>query len=248
MEKRTFLCLILLVASLFLCSQDLWAGEEEKDVTWQREVSVGYSKSSGNTQSKQLSGSLYASRKTDYNEFTVKGNSLYASSDNKMDTQKWYGMARYAFSFGKKKWYNFYKVEADHDRFSNIDYRIVPSLGIGYWFSDQPDWKAMVELGVGLEHTKFRDGGEDSDEAVVIPRAFFEKELWHKSRIKEDLYLYPSLENSGEFRLRSETVFDYPIDERLSLRLSVIDDYDSDPPANTKKNDTQFTSSLVYSF
>ena len=63
-----------------------------------------------------------------------------------MDTQNWYGMLRYAFSFWERRWYNFYRLEADHDRFANIDYRIVPSCGIGYWFSDKEDYKAMAEL------------------------------------------------------------------------------------------------------
>ena len=100
---------------------------------------MGYNKSSGNTQNSQLSMSLYANRKTDHDEFTIKGNSLYSSSNNNMDAQKWFASMRYAFSFRERKWYNFYKLESDHDKFANVDYRIVPSAGIGYWFSDRPD-------------------------------------------------------------------------------------------------------------
>ena len=221
---------------------------KKEEEIWQREVSLGYNKSSGNTDDSQFLTSFYANRKTDHDEFTTKGDFLYSSSNSEMNAQKWLVSSRYAFSFWDRKWYNFYKLESDHDRFASVDYRILPSIGIGYWFSDEDDWKAMAELGAGLEHTNFRDETNDSDEMVLIPGAFFEKRMFNKSRIKEDIYLYPSLGDTGEFRLRSETVFENPIDDKLSLRFSLVDDYNSDPAKNSKKNDVRFISSLVYSF
>jgi putative salt-induced outer membrane protein YdiY len=222
--------------------------KQKKDKLWERNVSLGYNKSSGNTQSNQLSMRLYANRKTERDEFTLKGDSFYSSSNKKMDAQRYSGMVRYAFSFWEKKWYNFYKFEGDHDRFANINYRLIPSIGLGYWFSDEPDWRFMTEIAVGLEHTAFRDSAEDSDEPVLIPRAFFEKELFGKSRIKQELSLYPSLSDASEYRLHSETIFINPINEKFSLQFSLIDDYNSNPAKDTKKNDTRFISSLVYSF
>ena len=152
-------------------------------MAWKKEISVGYSKSTGNTQNKQLSASLSANRKTSYNEIALKGESLYTSSNNNMDTQKWYLMGRYAFSFWNKKWYNFYKLESDHDKFANINYRITPSTGVGYWFSDSEVWKAMVEVGVGSQHTNFRDSTKSTTDAVLVPRSFFEREFSRGFRI-----------------------------------------------------------------
>ncbi|MBU4311529.1 MAG: DUF481 domain-containing protein [Candidatus Omnitrophica bacterium] len=220
----------------------------EKPGIWLRDISIGYDKSSGNTKNSNLTVRLYGNRKTDADEFTIKGDMFYSSADNKMDAQKWYGMVRYAYSFHKSKWYNFYKFEGDHDRFANIDYRLIPSVGIGYWFFDTPAWKAMTELGIGLEHTNFRQGSKNKNEVVLIPRVFFEKGIFDKSRITQDIILYPSLTESGEYRLHSETAFISPINKKLSLCFSFIDDYNSNPCKDTKKNDTRFISSLSYSF
>lgn len=223
--------------------------EPEEDKLWQSEIAVGYSKTSGNTQSNQFSLRSKANRKTDDDEFTLRGDVYYSSTKKKMDSQKWYGMGRYAFSFVEnRKWYNFYKLELDHDRFANIDYRIIPSIGIGYWFSDEPDWKAMTEVGLGLEHTEFRDGTQDSDEVVLIPRAFFEKKLFGDLLVSQDLTLYPSLGDIGKLRLHSESRLINPINDKLSLSLSLIGDYNSNPPQDTKKNDIQIISALTYSF
>lgn len=220
----------------------------EEAKLWQGEIIAGYNRSDGNTQNGQLTTGLRVRRKTDDDEFDLRGDSYYSSSNERMDGQKWAGMMRYAFSFWDRKWYNFYKLEGDHDRFANIDYRLVPSAGIGYWFSDEPDWKMMVELAGGFEHTVFRDDIADSDEAVLIPRAFAEKLLFGRVRLSEDIVAYPSLTDTGEYRLRSETVLTSPISDALLLRVSFIDDYNSDAPKDTKKNDILTTTSLVYSF
>ena len=224
--------------------------EEAKKPIWQREVSFGYNKSSGNTQNSQLTISMLGSRKREsVDELTLKANTFYSSASQKMDSQKYYGTARYAFSFGEgKKWYNFYKLDADHDRFANIDYRFLPSIGVGYWWYDLPEIKAMAEVGIGLEHTDFRDGIKDTDEIVIIPRGFFEKTLLETAIFSQDVYLYPTFEDFSEYRLHSETTLTSPLTGKYSLRLSIIDDYDSNPIGETKKNDLRFMSSLVYSF
>ena len=224
--------------------------KEAGEVIWKREVAAGYNKATGNTRDSQLSISFFISRnKKHVDEITLKGDAYYSSSDRKMNAQKWYGMTRYAFSFGStKRWYNFYRLESDHDRFADIDYRLIPSAGVGYWFYDLPGVKLLAELAAGFEHTDYRSKTEDRDEAILIPRAFFEKKLFTNSKISQDLYLYPAVEDFSQYRLRSETILAVALNEKLSLRLSLIDDYNSAPPGDTKKNDLRLISSLAYSF
>lgn len=222
--------------------------KEEEPKLWQGEASLGYNKSSGNTQTSQLILRLYGNRKTDHDEFTLKADSYYSSSNKKIDAQKYSGLLRYAFSFWDKKWYNFYRIEGEHDRFANINYRLIPSAGIGYWGFDRPGLKLMFEAAAGFEHTDFRDNSGDANEAVLIPRVFFEKRLFVKSRFSQDVFFYPSLSDRGKFRMHSETAFTNPINSQLSLRLSLIDDYNSRPPRDTEKNDIRLISSIMYNF
>ncbi len=230
-------------------------GNKEKEILvqteeklWQREVSLGYNQSSGNTQNNQFSFKLSANRKTDHDEFTIKADTFYSSSNEKMDAQKWYGMSRYAFSFGSNKWYNFYKIEVDHDRFANINYRAIPVVGVGYWFFDEPDLKAMVDIGLGLEYANFRGAAKDNSEIILTPRVFLEKKLFGNLRVSQDVIVYPYLEEINEYRLRSETSLINPITDKLSLKLSLIVDYNSNPSIGTRKNDTRLISALTHSF
>lgn len=224
--------------------------EETREVAWNGTVSVGYNASRGNTENNQLCASLGLTRNRKHiDEITLKGDAFYSSSNKQTDAQKLHGLARYAFSFGEsKKWYNFYRIEADHDRFANIDYRLIPSAGVGYWLFDLPQIKMMAEIAIGLEHTDYRDETGDSNEIVLVPRAFFERELFINSKILQDITLYPSLKDTGEYRLHSETTFTNPITDKVSLNLSLINDYNSDPSGDTKKHDLRLISSLVYVF
>ncbi|MDP8266886.1 MAG: DUF481 domain-containing protein [Candidatus Aceula meridiana] len=223
--------------------------QEAASKLWTREFSAGYSLSTGNTEKSQLSASFETKRKTERNEFTLKAESLYSSTDEKMDSQRYSGMARYAFSFSDNlKWYNFYKFEADHDRFSNIDYRLVPSTGVGYWFSDAEDFKFMTELGAGYEYTDYRDRTESTSEGIFIPRLFLEKRLIGKTRISNDITMYFPVGEPEAYRVKGEAALTSPLDDYWSLKLSVVDEFNNRPGNNTKKNDLRFISSVVYSF
>ena len=222
--------------------------EPEKQL-WQRKVAFGYNVNRGNTENAQLSGELSASRKTDHDEWTLKSNGFYSASSRKMDAQRYRGMGRYAFSFGPRMaWYNFYKLEADHDRFANVDWRAIPSVGLGYWFADQPGWQAIAEMGIGWERTEYRDTTPTRSDAVLVPRVFASKTLIGQTTLSEDLTVWPNLSDTGAYRLRAETVLTNPIAAGLSLEVKFIDEFDSDPAGATKKNDARVISSLVYDF
>ncbi len=226
-------------------------GEKASEVIWKREVALGYNTSRGNTETGEFSGDFIVNRKHKHvNETTVKGNLYYSEADKKMDAEKWYGLGRYAFNFGAdKKWYNFYSAEIDHDRFANINYRFLPAAGVGYYFFDLDDIKLLAEIGVGWEHTDYRDDAKDSDEAVLVPRVYFEKRILERLVVSQDFYYYPALRDFSDYRFRSETAVTGELTSLLAIRFSLIDDYNSQPKdEETKKNDMRLMSSLVCSF
>ncbi len=235
-----------IVEDIFLETEKVPQDEKSK---WSRKISLGYSQASGNTEASQFSGKFDISRKLDHAEWSGKLHSYISSANEKMDAKKFNGMLRYAFSFGQEyKWYNFYKFEGNQDRFANVNYRLIPSAGVGYWFSDEEEWKAMIEGALGFEHTNYRDGTENENQVVFVPRAFFEKVLFDDLKVSQDITMYPSLEEFEQFRLHSETSLINPLSEHIEWRLSFIDDYNSKPSGSAEKNDFRLISSIDYAF
>ncbi len=224
-----------------------------KPKIWKREVSFGYDRRTGNTQFSELHSRMKLSRKTKNREFKARGDAYYSSNRGRMSGQRLYGNTYYAPYFGKKaRWYNFYKIEGDKDRFARIRYRYTPSSGLGYWFSNDADWKAFAELGAGFTHTRYTIprgiDGLSQTEIVLTPRVFLEKRILPRTRVSQDLTFYPSITEFGDFRIRSETVFQNEISDRISLRLGIIDEYNNDPGPGAEKNDLRVITTLVYSF
>ena len=225
------------------------AKKDNNGKKWEKKITIGYSQTNGNTQASQGSSELLVKRKTGQNEWTGALKAFISTSNEKMDAKKFYGMGRYAFSYGDDlKWYNFYKFESEQDQFANIDYRLIPSVGIGYWFSDEEAWKLMFEGAIGFEHTNYRDETKSDNGAILIPRGFLQKKLIGNLKISEDITIYPSLSEGGEYRLHSETALVNPINDQVSWKVSFISDYNSNPSGNTKKNDSRLISSLDYLF
>lgn len=224
--------------------------KEDVEVIWQRQITAGYNLTRGNTENQQLSASVFINRnRVHVDEITLKGSLYYAATEKKSEAEKWNGMARYAFSFGQKKsFYNFYKIEAERDRFAEVNYRLIPAAGVGCWFFDKPETKLLAEVALGLEHTDYRDETEESNELVLIPRAYFEQSVFVNSKLSQDITLYPLLKDTGEYRLHSETKLTNPLSDNLSVNFSLIDDYNSDPARDAESNDIRFISSFTYSW
>lgn len=224
--------------------------EKAEEANWHGEVAAGYDTMRGNTETEQLYLKALLNRNRKHiDEWTFKTDLYYSSANKKMDAQKWYLMGRYAYSFGPKKlWYNFYRMEGDHDRFANVDYRLLPAGGIGYWFIDLSKTKLLAEAALGVEYTDYRDEKTNTTALTAIPRLYFEYILFENIKFSEDFYIYPELTNNGEYRIHSETALAFSLNGKLAIRLSLIDDYNANPPLNTKKNDLNFISSLVYSY
>lgn len=220
----------------------------ECSVEWTREVSAGFTAIEGNTKERDLSMDANFNRKTDRDEFTAKANIYYQKVDGEINAEKVYSMLRYAYSFWENKWYNFYKVTGERDRLSNITYRVTPSTGLGYWYSDTKELKLMTEAGIGVQRTEYRDSKSATTEPVLATRAYFVKSLFGESRISEDLSYYPEISDFNKYLIRSETAFINPISGNFFLKLSLIDEYNSDPGEGIDKNDLKFISSVGYSF
>jgi hypothetical protein len=62
------------------------------------------------------------------------------------------------------------------------------------------------------------------------------------------LEFFPNMEDFGEYRVRLENNWRYPLTDRLSLDLVIIDLYDTLAPPDVENNDLQIRSTLGIKF
>lgn len=217
---------------------------------WTGDIFAGYSKSVGNTQKSAGNLSASALKKFDKSQFLLKGNLFYSESNKSMDTQKWDILAKFSHDFGTDdNWFSFAQVLVDHDYFSDIDYRITPSAGLGYHIFKGEDFTWDADAGLGYRITRHRVNEAADDEALTaLLHTFAKKQIFDKAFLSEDLTVYPGLKSDSGVLLRSETAFTNPLSKNMDLELKYILDYNSEPAAGKKKTDGQFIAGLKYKF
>ena len=72
--------------------------------------------------------------------------------------------------------------------------------------------------------------------------------IFEKLTADAKIEFFPNVEEFGEYRLRLENNWRYPLTDRLSLDFVVIDLYDTLAPADVRRNDLQIRSTLGIKF
>ena len=127
--------------------------------------------------------------------------------------------------------------EAEHDGVESLAYRLIPKVGAGYKFWDEEKRYLAVDAGPAYVYERFYDDslnnylsiGFGAESKIGLP--------WLDASWQTRVDYLPSITDwMDDYRLRGETALLVPIVEQLSLKASVIDDYNSQPAEDTSAN------------
>lgn len=235
---RLFL-LILLVVNV--------SSAASAEIILERSLKFGGQLTSGNTQLQSLHFAFYLNKNRQWiDEITAKGSFYDESTAGVKSMLKAFTMFRYAFTF-LKKYYNFYRIEFEHDQFKNLDLRIVPTTGVGYWWSDLKDFKLMAEGALGYQR-EYLQSGAQTGKIILQLRGFLKRMLFKDTMFSEDFYFYSQVEEFSNYRILSESNLTLKLNENWALNFSLLNEYNSQPSTGVGKSDLQFTTSLVYTY
>lgn len=219
--------------------------KEVAQTTWDGKLELGALYTNGN--SDRLGGHVSATviRDTPDDKFTAKALYNYAEEDGSKVTDEQILTLREDVKFDP--WYVFGILEGEHDDIEMLDLRATFTLGAGRKLADGPKFKASLDLGGTLVYTDYEtDDARYDFEARIGFHA--EMPVFESAKLTQDLAVYPSITQGGEYRLVSETAFEQPLSEDWFFKLSVLNRYNSDVPDGVDENDLEVRLSLVYSF
>lgn len=138
---------------------------DKKPDRWSGSTSVGGVRRRGNVNSTNLTWQGEVKHAGDMIDVTGKAKVFYAEKDRKMSAQESSASLKVdIYVDEEKKLFHFYQFEAERNRFANIDYRLMPSAGLGYWMDKTGRFRSMAEIGVGYAKTLYRDETENLNE------------------------------------------------------------------------------------
>ena len=213
---------------------------------WKGNITVGGSQQTGNTETKAASVAAEAIRKTEKNRFTFRFLWNYAQEKDDITARNAYGLLKYDYFF-TKRFFAYLAGEGYNDRFKDWRFRYVVGPGVGYQIWDDPVKSLQVEGGVAYS-AENRYEGENKSYLTARLGTDFKYALAKFITFADQLVIYPSLEDVGEYMLRNEASLLSPLGASWALKLSNIYERNSDPAPGILKDDLTWILGLQYSF
>ena len=172
----------------------------------------------------------------------------FDESDKEITVDELRGFLRHDYDFTERL-FGFGSLEAEHDGIEDVSIRLIPKVGAGYKLVNTESLVFSVDAGFAYVYQKYFGGDTESFTALAFGAESDWELPWLDATWLTRVDYLPSITDpSDDYRLRGETALLIPIVEQLSLKASVIDEYNSQPADDAVSNSvaTLLGLSLVY--
>lgn len=223
---------------------DAAAKGEEK--VWETEAELGWSTTSGNTNTSTATGRVASDRTGERFALHLLAEGRYSEEDNVTTSQRGHGLSQLDYTFYRRN-YGFAMVEVTHDRFSGYEARLQEAVGLGRRILETDTMLWRVEAGPALRQEWRTDGSYENSVRARL-RTLYNWDFNEGSRFSQELIYNPSLENGSDFLLTSNTALSFRLNSRIAFKTSLTVDHDSDPVPGAEETDVYTTTSLLFHF
>jgi putative salt-induced outer membrane protein YdiY len=145
---------------------------------------------------------------------------------------------------GRTSWYT--RTEGGFDRIKGIRLYNVSAAGLGYDVIKEPSQTLTLRGGLSYRYEGYDDPlAEDVSSAGLDLALRHEllREWWSMSNV---ISYVPAFDDFGNFRVIHDSGFEMPVAaSRWKLRIGLMNDYTSEPPAGREKLDTTYYTRLI---
>jgi putative salt-induced outer membrane protein len=232
---------------------------------WNGGVDVGFSLARGNSETENLALALNAAHPTLNDKIILHVSSIY--TDNQLATPSTVAdLIQAGIRYDRNinpRLFGFGAADFMSNALQDLDLRSVYAGGLGYHAIKSDGTTLDFLAGLNYTHETYSNGPPVTP--ATVPPTYTSygvtnrfaaltlgEDLTHKlgksTVITENLYLFPDLSNTGEYRATFNFGSVTKISKWLGWQNQFGDIYVSNPPSTAKKNDVIFTTGLNFSF
>ncbi len=214
---------------------------------WEGNVELGLNGTDGNTETFNIRLGALAKRKTEFRTEQIQITSIQKRANGLTTANTALIDGRIDWPMPNSKLNTFLHTLVEYDQFKAFDYRLSGDTGVGYEFI-QTDITTLIGR-MGLSASR-EIGGPNNK---TNPELLFGSEYKHKfnetHQISAQMSYYPNVTDFTDFRLNSQASWQIVLSQvhNLSLKLSIIDRYDS-TPQGARPNDLDYSTLLLWTF
>jgi putative salt-induced outer membrane protein len=225
---------------------------------WNGGVNLGFGLTRGNSETKNLGVSFKAVRTGHRDKLSIYQNTVYATNDApdaspSLTADVKQGGVRYERDFNARL-FGFVNTDFMSDGLQGLNIRAVFGGGLGYHLIKRETTTLDILGGLNYTHENYTEGPEGATTSLIrnftalqIGDEFMHK-LGKSTVITQNLYFFPDLINTGEYRTNFNFGTVTKINKWLGWQNSFGDIFVTNPPAGKRQNDLFFTTGLNVSF
>ena len=209
---------------------------------WDKEVSVGFSGSEGDTDEADLLVGADLDYEDERKRWQLRARYELSYSENEKDDHNAQVSALRDWLFEESRWFAFSYTTYDFDEFEAWEHRVTSGFGPGYRIVPEGDFQLDMRTGPFITY----EFGDEDDARPEYALGFFGR--WkpneHHSITARNVY-FQTLDHA-EFR--NVSAFEWKLGiafaQSLSLKLGIHNEYDS--ASEDSKNDLKYYSALAF--
>jgi hypothetical protein len=208
--------------------------------------SGGYTLVRGNSQATTLSLGFNVVRSTPSDRTSLYYASLYAADRTGTTANDERGGIRYDRNIAGRV-FSFVSADFEHNAPQLLDLRQVYTVGLGSHIIHQDMTRLDLLGGVNYTREAYLPTPTNNLAGVTLGEDFALR-IRHGAALTEQLFVYPNLTQSGQYRATFDLGLVTKVKGWLNWQAAVSDRYVSNPPPATKQNDFAFTTGLNVTF
>ena len=238
MMKKTVLASGLIMA---LSGQVL---AQEEDKVWSGSGQLGFTMTSGNSDTETLSAGLSLKRETE--KWLSEGNLqiLRATDDDETTAERYTLTTKTGYKWDEND-YVYYSTRYDNDNFSGFDYTITSGIGWGHKFHDEETRKLITEIGVGYKTEALDIDRSENSGAALLGKLDFMRQITETVKFEDVLVVEVTDDNTF---VQNDAGFSFKVTDATAVKLAYQIRHNTDVPVGTDKTDSLFSANLVYDF
>lgn len=221
------------------------APAEEKKPKWETSASLGFTLTSGNSDSVLATAQALTQKKWDAHELKFGANAAYGETEDVKSAESIHGFGQYNRLFTERA-FGYLRLDALHDSVADVEYRFLFSPGAGYYFIKTEKTRLSGEVGPGFVYEK--QGKETEGYFTARIAENFEHKFSDRVRLWQSLEFLPQVDDFENFLINAEIGLESKLTEKLALKVFALDTYDNQPAPGRKENDIKLVTALGYTF
>ena len=212
---------------------------------WITTGSLGYSLTSGNSDTTLIQGTLDSVRYTETDEARFGIGGGYGDVGGRTNLQNAHANAQYNRVLASPL-YAGLRTDFLYDDIASVDYRVTPAAVLGTYLVKTDKTKLSVEAGPAGTFQK--QGGITDSFLSVVAQQRLEVVINGRTRIWESVGGLLNTSDTSDYIITAEAGVDMKISTALSLRIVAQNLYDAQPAAGADSNELRLTSGIAITF